>query len=181
MKKLLFTIIFCGVTIFAQAQNKSVEKSIYGVQIGLGVWGYNESRLTNQIALRSELGFYGGYSKSLYYEIWAITPVITLEPRWYYNLDKRSKKGYDISDNSGNFLSLNMTYVPDWFSISNYGNVSAINQFLLVPTWGIRRNIGKNFNYETGIGLGYNFYLDNNIRSKGETYLNLHLRIGYKF
>ena len=68
--------------------------------------------------------------------------------------------------------------------ISNYENINIISDISLVPTWGIRRNIGKHFNYETGIGIGYRYifakkagYLEN----ESEATLNLHFRIGYKF
>ncbi len=44
-----------------------------------------------------------------------MTPVITAEPRWYYNLNKRVSKSKNIEGNSGNFISLKTSYHPDWF------------------------------------------------------------------
>ena len=57
------------------------------------------------------------------------------------------------------------------------------NQVAIVPTWGIRRNIGTHFNYETGIGLGYKYFFAESeyLNSQGHLALNLHLRIGYHF
>lgn len=41
---------------------------MYGIQTGLlGVWVYNEARLTNSIALRTEIGFDFGVWKSTFY------------------------------------------------------------------------------------------------------------------
>ncbi|WP_344714740.1 hypothetical protein [Winogradskyella damuponensis] len=41
-----------------KCQNTSVEKSIFGLQTGvLGIWAYNEAKLSNTIALRTEHGF----------------------------------------------------------------------------------------------------------------------------
>ena len=57
MRKIFLTLIFCGLTFITNAQDASVEKSTYGIQTGLlGIWAHNELKLSNQIALRSELG-----------------------------------------------------------------------------------------------------------------------------
>ena len=67
---------------------------------------------------------------------------------------------------------------------SNYDNVNFISDFSIVPTWGIRRQIGKHFNYETGIGIGYiHFFNPTNISfdNEADLALNLHLRLGYCF
>ncbi|AOW08433.1 hypothetical protein [Flavobacterium gilvum] len=187
MKNFLLAIALCGLTITVKSQNASVEKSTFGIQTGLlGLWVHNETKLTNQIALRSELGLDSGIWGGDFYDKtgFSMTPVITAEPRWYYNLNKRENKSKRVDGNSGNFISLKTSYHPDWFVISNYDNVNIISDISIIPTWGIRRNIGKHFNYETGIGIGYQYifakqagYLEN----ESNTILNLHLRIGYRF
>ncbi len=184
MKKINLTLLFCGLGIIAKAQTASVEKSTYGIQTGLlGVWVHNESKLSNQIALRSEIGLDSGIFGGSFYDNtgFLLTPVITIEPRWYYNLNKRVAKDRRIDGNSGNFVSIKTSYNPDWFVISNYDNLRVINQISITPTWAIRRNIGNHFTYETGIGLGYRYYFAENIKNKGEANLNLHLRLGYRF
>lgn len=187
MKKLLFTLIFCGLTFIAKSQNASVEQSTYGIQTGiLGIWFHNEAKLSEQVVLRSELGFDSGIFRTSFYDRigFLMTPVITLEPRWYYNLDKRVSKSRNIAGNSGNFVSLKTSYNPDWFVISNYDNKRVVNHISIIPTWGIRRNIGNHFTYETGIGIGYRYYFAKSagyLENEGEAALNLHLRIGYRF
>jgi hypothetical protein len=187
MKKILFTMALCGMTLIAKSQTASVEKSTYGIQTGfLGIWAHNESKLTNSIALRTEIGFDSGIWGGSFYDGtgFLMTPVITLEPRFYYNLNKRVKKSRRIDGNSGNFISLNTSYHPDWFVISNTDNVSIISDISIVPTWGIRRNIGKHFTYETGIGIGYRYIFAKQAgfsENEGEATANLHLRIGYRF
>ncbi len=50
--------------------------------------------------------------------------------------------------------------------------------------WGLRRNLGEYFNFETGAGLGYVYYLAKNagyLENEGDVVLNILLRIGYKF
>ena len=46
----------------AKSQDASVEKSTFGIQTGvLGVWAYKETELSNQIALRTEIGMDAGF------------------------------------------------------------------------------------------------------------------------
>ncbi|WP_299229156.1 hypothetical protein [uncultured Psychroserpens sp.] len=187
MKKILLPLIFCGLTFITNAQDVSVEKSTYGIQTGfLGIWAHNESKLSNQFVLRSELGLDTGIFGSDVNDIngFLLVPAITLEPRWYYNLNKRQNKSKRIDGNSGNFISIKTTYHPDWFVISNEDNINFISDISIIPTWGIRRNVGNHFNYETGFGIGYVHYFEEDnvilLDESGVT-VNLHLRIGYRF
>lgn len=187
MHKILLTLTFCGLTFIANSQTASVEKSTFGIQTGfLGIWAHNESKLSNQFALRSELGFDTGIFGSEASNIngFLLAPAITLEPRWYYNLSKRERKSKRIDGNSGNFLSLKTTYHPDWFIISNEDNINFISDISVIPTWGIRRNLGNHFNYEAGFGIGYvKYFKEDNVILLLESgvAVNLHLRIGYRF
>ena len=188
MNKIYLTLIFCGLTLIAKSQNSSVEKSTYGIQTGfLGIWAHNESKLSNKIALRSEIGFDTGINGGGYYHNvgFILEPVITLEPRWYYNLNKRLEKDRRIDGNSGNFISLKTSFHPDWFLISNYdNNLRIVSNISIVPTWGIRRNVGNHFNYETGFGVGYLYYFAKSAgysQNSGDLAVNLLLRIGYRF
>lgn len=187
MKHFLFVIFFCATTLTAAAQETSVEKSIFGIQTGiLGLWAHNESKLSNSIVLRSELGFdAGAFSDNLEEGLgFILVPALTVEPRWYYNLNKRVSKSRRIDGNSGNFISIKTTYHPDLVIGNIPNNANFLSDISIIPTWGIRRNIGKNFNYETGIGLGYiHFFEEENVYLKNNNgvALNLHLRIGYRF
>lgn len=136
----------------AKSQNASVEQSTFGIQTGvLGIWIHNEAKLANQIALRSEIGFDSGFFGGSSYNRtgFLMVPVITVEPRWYYNLNKRVAKSRNIAGNSGNYLSIQTNYNPDWFIITNEDNLSLVNQASVIPTWGIRRSLGNHFTYET--------------------------------
>lgn len=171
-------------------QIPSVEKSIFGIQTGiLGIWIHNEVKLSNSIALRSEIGLDAGIFGSSYsnenYVDYIFAPVLTLEPRWYYNFEKRLNKGKKINNNSGNFLALKVSFNPDLFVISNRDDISVPNQLFIIPKWGIKRAIGQHFTYEVGIGLGYHKVFENDYNSVAneevDIALDLHLRIGYTF
>lgn len=185
MKKKLLTLIFCGLTLIAKSQNESVEKSTFGIQTGfLGIWVHNESKLSNQIVLRSEIGLDTGIYGSDVSNEFLIVPTITLEPRWYYNLNKRERNFRPIEGNSGNFISIKTTYHPDWFVVSSEDNINFIRDLTIVPTWGMRRNIGNHFTYETGFGIGYiHYFKEDNVilLNESDVAINLHLRIGYRF
>jgi hypothetical protein len=147
---------------------------------------HNETKLSNAMVLRSEIGLDSGIWGGDFYNGtgFLMTPVLSLEPKLYYNLNKRVSKSKRIDGNSGNFISLKTSYHPDWFVISNKDNISVISDISVIPTWGIRRNIGNHFNYETGVGIGYRYIFAKQAgfpKNKSEAAFNLHLRIGYRF
>jgi hypothetical protein len=187
MKYFLLTLICCALTFIAKSQNASVEKSTSGFQIGvLGTWFYNEAKLSNKISLRSELGLDSGIFGIMHsYEVgYILIPDITVEPRYYYNLNKRVTKSKSIAGNSGNFVSLRTSYYPDWFVVTKNENLRPYHHIAIIPSWGIKRNVGNHFTYEAGLGIGYRYYFtkrvgfpENQLNRSG----NLHIRIGYRF
>lgn len=188
MKKTLLILSLCTLTLVAKAQNTSVENSTFGLQTGvLGIWAYNEVKLSNSIALRTELGFDFGIWETTYYDDYdsplILTPVIVVEPRFYYNLKKRSENSERIDGNSGNFIALKTSYHPE-LALFNTDDAPVVSDFAIIPTWGIRKNLGEHFNYEAGLGVGYSYTFAERAgysKNKGEIELNMHLRIGYKF
>ncbi|MEZ4975169.1 MAG: hypothetical protein R2802_01325 [Flavobacteriaceae bacterium] len=188
MKNVICALIFCGLNLSLFAQDASVEKSTFGIQTGLlGIWIHNEARLSNRVALRSELGYDAGVFGNTVYDQYGfiMVPAITLEPRWYYNINKRKNKSKRIDGNSGNFISLKSTYHPDLLVITSEKNLEFITDISIIPTWGIRRNIGSHFNFETGIGIGYVHYFNKenvvSLTEQSDVLVNLHARIGYRF
>ena len=186
MKKSILLCVMLMVFTFAKGQDASVEKSIFGIQIGLfGIWGHNEFKMSNELAFRSEIGMEGGVWGGTYYEGtgFLLTPSLAIEPRWYYNMNKRVSKEKRIDGNSANFLSLRINYHPDWFVISNQ-DVDVVSDISIIPSWGLRRNLGQHFNFETGVGLGYIYYFAKNAgygENEGDVIINILLKIGYKF
>ena len=150
------------VLLFSQ---KNVEKSVTNLQVGLGIWVNNELKLVNKIVIRSEIGLE---------RTWFVGdgigwhPNFRLEPKYYYNIDKRASKNKKISKNSGSFCGIALNYRP-------VSNVS-VESYSIVPKWGIRR-VNNHFNYELGLGLGYR----KEIKYGSFLEIDLHLRIGYTF
>ena len=166
------------------SQEAKLEQSIFSAQVGLfGAYVNNEYAVSKKIALRSEIGYefislaysdYLGFSYDMH-------PVITFEPRWYYNLERRAGRGKNISKNSANFISIKSSFNPNIFvSTTGSENITVIS---VIPTWGLRRKMGKHFNFETGFGIGggYLFYEDLQYNDELYVTVNLHLRFGYNF
>ena len=180
-KLLLFSISL--ITIYGKAQDSDVEKNITGVQIGLfGLDIYNETKIANNTTLRAEASLFpaiwGGdlYSKTGF----AFYPALTLQPKYYYNIEKRAEKGKNTKNNAGNYFGLQVRYIPNWFVISNSQNVALSNQINFIPTFGFRRNFAENFNYEFKAGLGYGTTFGEKFNESGAV-LDLSIKVGYDF
>ncbi len=191
MKHFLLLPLLCFLfSLTTNAQEVSVEKSVYGLQTGFwGVWAYNETKLGQKWALRSEIGLfdYFGLAEGLHFE-----PILTLEPRVYFNLNKRLATGKRIDANSGSFVAFKTSLRPDIFTIpvERYREERNLS-VSFVPFIGTRKNIGEKFNYEIGFGLGVEYFsregygislfgAEDDSDPKFSPAFNLHLRIGYK-
>ncbi|WP_299669005.1 hypothetical protein [uncultured Polaribacter sp.] len=180
MKKVLvINFILLSLICSAQDQNISVERSVFSVQIGtVGVWLNNEIKMLDNLSLRTEVGL---YTEIVEGNGFFMAPEITLEPRWYYNLGKRNKKGRNIANNAANFFTIKTSYRSNIFEILHDRGKGAENSISFIPKWGIRRNLGKYFNYEAGIGIGYLTFFDQKYFTAFDSdgiIIDLHLRIG---
>lgn len=201
MKKFLF--LYLAILLFyPNANAQIVDESINGIQAGyLGVWWYNETKLAPNWALRTEIGYEAPVFSVFEegddgLEIRAITttnkypvfiPVLSLEPRWYYNSKKRQGNSKNTFHNSGNYASIRFSYYPKILQYSPHKINEPETGIFIIPTWGIRRNISYRWNFELGAGFGIdvlNPFLE--VRDNYEQYIhdfmfNVHLRIGYKY
>ncbi|MEM8937954.1 MAG: hypothetical protein AAGC64_01250 [Bacteroidota bacterium] len=195
MKKSLFAAFLCGTVLATKAQNQriedleiaSVERSVFGIQTGFaGIWFYNELGLSSQFALRTEVGL-DAYDKDDFFPEtgFLLATVLTIEPRWYYNLDQRKSQAKKFSANSGNFFALKSSLrLEDLLLEFGDDEVKMVNNLSIVPTWGMRRSLGDHFNFEAGVGIGYVHFFAKDAgfsKDEGEVAINLHLRIGYRF
>jgi len=194
---LSITSIFPFVTGKSAAQDTipSVEQSIMGFQIGESGLVFNyELKLARQFSLRTEAGItLAFYSKER--NIWTgeeyksatvALPSFTVEPRWYYNLNRRMKKGKDITRNRANYISLMVNYAGGWGAIKP-SQIDDIPDFIhIIPTYGVRRTLGEHFNYELGGGIGYTFtsgynHYNHKHRSEDKVLVYLRARFGFDF
>ena len=183
MKSTIYAVLFglflsFSTSAVGQSAEAGAVERVYGAQIGfLGAWGYAELPVGRSVVARLEAGLNAGYYRSN--DMFTGAPVISAGPRWYYNLGKRAAKEKRIAGNAANFLSLPIAYHPGWFTLSNVEGTYTDKGMTILPTWGIRRNLGKHLNFEAGVGFGYSlrwFRFDNR-RSRGALWIPL--RIGF--
>lgn len=187
--KLISFIIFTTYIFIAQtkAQEANPEKNLWGIQTGIYPFSaYNESRLTNNIVLRSEVFLGFGWSGNTDNTTWAILPYLNIEPRWYYNIQRRARKGKQTYNNNGNYWSVLTGIQPGFGITSNETNLYP--SLMLIPSYGLRRNLGRHFNFEAAFGLGYAWIFKdyksnetNHNHTESDTVTNIRLAIGYVF
>ncbi|PJJ10437.1 uncharacterized protein DUF3575 [Flavobacterium sp. 1] len=195
MKKII-VLGFVLISFIAKGQESekvSVEKNLYGAQLGLlSTSFYYETQLQRKITLRTEIGLVLAFSTHDYADpaikdetTTLIVPYLTLEPRWYYGLDRRKRLGKKTYNNSSNYVSLANSYMSYKTPITNNGDFDVVSAITIIPKYGIRRAFAKHFNYEFSAGVGYQY----NVFSKTEgcdcdhnnTAIDAQIRIGYDF
>ena len=176
-----------------ETQEVSVEKNLYGAQLGLLSTGfYCETLLYRKISLRTEIGLTLVVSTKDYEDpsiedenSTLIVPYVTLEPRWYYGLDRRKRLGKKIYNNSSNYVSLANSYFSNKTPIINNGNFDVVSAITVIPKYGIRRAFAKHFNYEFSAGIGYQYNIFSSTNScncdHNQTEIDIQARIGYDF
>lgn len=187
---------FVLISFIAKAQEVekvSVEKSLYGAQLGLvSTSFYYETQLQRKITLRAEIGLVLGYATRDYEDpaiedesSTLIVPYVTLEPRWYYGLDRRKRLGKKTYNNSSNYVSLATSYMSNKTPIMNNGDFDVVSAITVVPKYGIRRAFAKHFNYEFSAGVGYQYNVFSNASGcncdHNDVALDIQARIGYDF
>jgi len=172
---LLFSILVSQICI-AQDDQKSLEEGLASINIGaIGAWIDYEKPISNQLTISTQLGMEGGFFGGGGDFNYVLTPTISVEPRFYYNFNKRARKGKKTINNSANYIKLDAAYAPGLFTFSNE-NVEVNTQLNLIPMWGLRRAIGKRLNFEFAVGYGIAFIDQGTIGQFG-----LDLRVGYFF
>ena len=190
---LLSVITVQGLQAQDTIQQASVANRLLGVQLGLINLSFQyETKLQRKLTLHTEVGLVMGTSTKEYNnpnikdeETKLLVPYFSLEPRWYYGLDRRVRKGKNIKNNSSNYFSIQTTYTSYRTPIINTGNFKVVSAFNIMPRFGIRRSFAKRFNYEFSGGYGYQYNIFNEAEgcncSHYDTTTNIDARIGYNF
>lgn len=184
---LLVLAAFATLSLHAQeeASEPSVEKSVFSIQTGIfGLWVNHELGLGRKIALRTEIGIepFTVTDNATDQSDVILSPVLTIEPKWYYNLDRRARKGRNTANNSGNSIGLLMHYNAPLFVIGD-SKILEPNHLAVGAKYNIRRVYGKHFNFEAGFAAGALSYVGNDpFYEDGTNFLlDITVRIGYTF
>lgn len=155
--KYILTVFFFNIFFISFSQENKKAEDIFALKAGLiGGWVSYEKVLNENFTLNSEIGYEGGFLKGTNDKVdYVFTTIFSLEPRYYYNFNKRQVKGKNTNNNSANYISSEIFYVPDLLSSTNRENLDLNKSFGIIPKYGLRRNISDNLIFEFAIGIGY--------------------------
>lgn len=100
---------------------------------------------------------------------------VSVTPRFYYNLKKRSETGKTALLNSGNYIGLRLKYATKSFSSNGEGE----DALLLNVHWGIQRMISKKWTINTHAGIGYAVNATDLNNSSGTFYPSIGFHFSY--
>lgn len=167
--KIHIFLFFITVNCSAQSLNISLNK-IGFTFIGLH-YSYEKQVDFNKSLLLSTEVVYDFYKKgglSGDESGWGLTPLLFIEPRWYFNLKERQKNNKKTVFNAANYLGFIIGY-----RFRPIVNENIINEgnFFFVPNIGFQRTIGKKISIDPK--FGYAFLLRGTGESSSSVFLDL--------
>lgn len=161
LKQFVFVSILLGLALSVSAQSQMQDVLENQLRLNLVSPGLEfEYRLGSACTVLANGGIgYGGSFKNLSYNNnngfqYLISPFVDLQGKYYYNLDKRIRKGRKTAFNSGNFVSLR--FLARGNSIQSNFDRTSDWDFSFGPTWGIQRSFGR-VHYLFDVGPYYYF------------------------
>jgi len=195
-KNILITFFILSCFQYIQAQDPTIiriyetmpaeiakTESTHIIDIGLFGAGYNyEYAFAKKFTLNFKAGIVGagGLFASNYFDVkwelyYAFMPYVSIEPRYYYNLQRQLNKGVSIDGNSGAFWSVPCSYILKPFAKRNTDYNDAV--FVIAPSWGAR----KVFKYHFVVEFQMGFVFDTAHHDDSDSGFMVTGRIGYKF
>lgn len=130
----------------------TVEKNLFKIDF-LDPGFTFEHGLTTRSTLNSEIGLGLGYKYSDNYGSTFIAyPFILEEYRYYYNFERRIRKGKNISRNSGNYFGVNAGYF--FKPITNQQQIF-VESSQITAFYGLQRTSKRGFNVGYQVGIAY--------------------------
>lgn len=159
----------------------------------------NESTLyRNVLSLNNEFGFnfdYFNHPRLVQTKIFNLYTSIAVEPRWYYNKERRRNIELNhpvryspfLSFKINAFLPLGLSYYsyPDYDKIYFQSRILPNRLAVSLPRWGAQGNIADLFYYEFGLGVIYFHRFNADVETKQRTMTrgflpDLFLRVGVR-
>jgi hypothetical protein len=155
MKKVLIITFFISFYSFSQTDELETHLSF---KVGaIGGWVSYEQPISNKLLVHLEFGQEFGFYKNILNSKtqFIATNTLSLEPRYYYNREKRKEQGKSIAINTGNYLALELQRIPDWMTYSSDDNVNISKATSIIPKIGMKRRITEFSTFELAGGIGY--------------------------
>ncbi|WP_267740268.1 hypothetical protein [Myroides injenensis] len=181
---LLFIILFS----FKPTHAQEIKEALYAhseISVGLLFVGYSyETPIVDKLTLKGNLDYQIGFAINSDYVKYYSAFSLGIEPRYYYNINNRIRKGKNTKNGAANFFSFEASYQPDFLKTFDYEDyhVKAKDSYNLVPSWNIRRNINNsNFTYEIKLGIGFSTIYYEDLPNEKLTYPAINAKISYNF
>lgn len=173
-------ILFCS--IYSIAQDNAV-KSISKLELGLGGLGFGyEAKISKAITMEMNAGIGGHYhvddqtfSYVLAHSKDQLSPAyyVSINPRFYYNLEERAAHGKSNAHNAANYIGIKAKYAA--------GFKNDVGTFLANIHWGMQRSFGNDnrwlLNTMAGMGIAANI---KTMYNGGTFYPAVDFKIGYR-
>ncbi|MBY0478684.1 MAG: hypothetical protein K2Q24_13640 [Chitinophagaceae bacterium] len=158
MIKIILVLIVSGLLHTANAQTpppKTKLSSFIKSDLGLQGIGFTyEHGMGKHFSTDGSLGVGGGYNIAEgFIEYQFLKPALhfSVNPKFYYNLEKRINKGKSAKYNSGNYFGARLKY-----NLPLYNRTDIIRTSILTNIhWGIQRAIGHHWTLNSLFGIGY--------------------------
>ena len=163
MKKVFLLITLITISnLFSQEE--SLEKQFKTDFNFLGIGISYEIPLSEKWTVDLSSGVGGGYRiGSGFSAEWILNSQLAgylkSEFKYYYNREKRQKKGKKTINNSGNYIAIQTKYNSKRFSLSET-DLPLENALLNEIHWGIQRSFDENWLFNLHLGIGYARDLD---------------------
>jgi hypothetical protein len=180
--KLIFTLAFLASSFLLFGQNTSPENDLEKlVKLDLGLRGIGityEPKLSNKMSIELSGGIGGGYDISFqeFTYLWNLLDpalYVIVNPKYYYNKNKRQAKGKSTALNSGNYIGLGIKYTSRGISEST----NVWDALLFNLHWGMQRTLGQRWTFNAHAGVGYAIDATDLSNSSGTIYPALDLRL----
>ena len=181
--KIIFTcfILLSSTFLFAQKTPTDHQlENLFKLDLGFRGIGFTyEPRLSRKMVIELSAGVGGGYNistNSFAFNWNFLNPAVyaIVNPKFYYNRNKRFEKEKSMSRNSGNYIGMAIKYTTP--SLGAVDEV--VNTMLFNLHWGLQRPLGKRWTFNTHVGAGYAYDLSG---FGGTVYPAMDLRFGYVF
>jgi len=170
-------IVFTSLS-FAQDDAKAPLNQFARINLGLhGIEATYELPISSSIVWENSFGagmrsYTVNNSVNYRFYLDSPTPYVLSELKYFYNREKRTRKGRSSLNNSGNYIGLQGKY-----SFGDNRTFRLNKTFLTELHWGIQRPLGKRFIFDLHLGIGYLTDFD---FKDGNISPTFGLRFGYK-
>lgn len=170
MKTFHLVLLLCAIASLVNAQDiryKTTRTSKYSPElseelhkISILPLGYAyERKIADEFTIEAGVDFsfdiYYDEAEDLDNNALVVNPTIHLEPRYYYNLQRRYQRGRNVSFNAASYIGVYSELRMNPLIEENNGFWPVYDRFKIGPAWGIQRNLGRrgylNFNLAYGL------------------------------